>query len=45
MVVRQNEKRGIDNEKRRNGEYIVQEDDWYIEIPDFDSDGTENIKW
>jgi len=45
MVVRQNEKRAIDNEKRRKGEYIVQEDDWYIEIPDFDSDGTENIKW
>jgi hypothetical protein len=45
MVTRQNEKRAIDNEKKRKGEYILQEDDWYVEIPDFDSDGTENIKW
>lgn len=45
IVTRMNEKRGIDNEKRRKGEYVLEEDDWYVEIPDFDSDGTENIKW
>jgi hypothetical protein len=45
MVARQNEKRAIDNEKRKKGEYVLEEDDWYVEIPDFDSDGTENIKW
>ena len=45
MVTRQNEKRAIDNEKKRKGEYILQEDDWYVDIPDLDSDGTENIRW
>ena len=45
MVKRLNEKRAIDNEKARKGEYIVQADDFYIDIPDLDSDGTENIRW
>ena len=40
IVSRMNEKRGIDNEKRRKGEYILDEDDWMVEIPvDNDDDG------
>lgn len=45
MVSRLNEKKAIDNEKKRKGEYILQDEDYYVEIPDLDSDGTENIKW
>lgn len=45
MVSRQNIKRAEDNAKRKKGEYVLEEDDWYVDIPDLDSDGTENIKW
>ena len=45
IVSRLNEKRAIDNERKRKGEYVLQDEDYYVEIPDLDSDGTENIKW
>ena len=45
MVSRLNEKKAIDNEKRRKGEYILQDEDYYVEIPDLDSDGAQNIRW
>ena len=34
---------GIDNEKKKNNEYILQEDDWLVDIPvDNEED---NIRW
>lgn len=45
MLARKNQKRAEDLEKEKKGEYILQDEDYYVEIPDLDSDGTENIKW
>lgn len=44
LVSELNEKRGIDNAKRAAGEYILEPDDYYLEVPfnmngdDFDDD-------
>lgn len=44
LVAELNEKRGIDNAKRAAGEYILEPDDYYLEVPfnmngdDFDDD-------
>lgn len=44
LVAELNEKRGVDNAKRAAGEYILEPDDYYLEVPfnmngdDFDDD-------
>lgn len=43
IVSRNNIQRGINNEKERNNEYILQEDDWMIDIP-IDNE-EDNIRW
>ena len=47
LVAELNEKRGIDNAKRAAGEYILQPEDYYLEVPfnlndDWDDD---KINW
>ena len=40
MTAARQVKLGQDNEKRRNGEYVLQEDDWYVLPPvDNEDDG------
>lgn len=34
---------GINNEKKRNNEYILQEDDWLVDIPI--EEDKDNIRW
>lgn len=43
IVSRNNIQRGINNEKERNNEYILQEDDWLVDIPVDNED--DNIRW
>lgn len=40
QTIARNRKRGEDNAKRERGEYVLQEDDWYVLPPgDDDDDG------
>lgn len=38
MTAARQRKIGQDNEKRANGEYVLQEDDWYVIPPVGDED-------
>lgn len=38
MTAARQRKIGQDNEKRANGEYVLQEDDWYVIPPGGDED-------
>ena len=38
MVARQNTKRAEINQKIKEGHYILEPDDWAVEIPNFDDD-------
>ena len=42
MVARQNTKRAEINQKIKEGHYILEPDDWAVEIPNFDDD--DNIR-
>jgi hypothetical protein len=42
MVARQNIKRAEINQKIKEGHYILEPDDWAVEIPTFDDD--DNIR-
>jgi hypothetical protein len=42
MVARQNIKRAEINQKIKEGHYILEPDDWAVEIPNFDDD--DNIR-
>ena len=42
MVARQNAKRAEINQKIKEGHYILEPDDWAVEIPNFDDD--DNIR-
>ena len=42
MVARQNNKRAEINQKIKEGHYILEPDDWAVEIPNFDDD--DNIR-
>lgn len=43
IVSRNNIQKAITNEKKKNNEYILQEDDWLVDIPTDNEE--DNIRW